>query len=329
MRVEFCASCGGPLEARWSEIVIQCTYCGGQNAPGGKGSPVPSSVPDDGRPRLAVAGRTYVLQGRLGRGDACDVYRGRWVRRLGELVVLKIQRASQDGDLIRREWSLLKRLHASPAHGADHFVARLPQPIALAPLVLEGQERIVAVYQWHSGFNHPLDQVFAEHAEGVSGRVVVWIMKRLLEILSFAHRSGVVHGAIIPSHVLVHPRDHGAMLIGWSTATAWSTNKGERLPALSSEWESYYPRSVVDERWVSPATDLAMAARCALSVGGATSFDDPGPVPGGLGRLLVRAAQGEFNDAWALREQVGREGSDVYGPPRYSPLEMPGWSFGK
>ncbi|MBL4849030.1 MAG: hypothetical protein JKY65_26195 [Planctomycetes bacterium] len=154
MRVEFCASCGGPLEARWSEIVIECSYCGCQNTPGAKGQPVPSSVPDDGRPRLSVAGRTYVLQGRLGRGDSCDVFRGRWVRRLGELVVIKVQRADVDTDLIRREWSFLKRLHASTAQGADHFVARLPQPIALAPIHLD-RERVVAVYQWHSGFNIP------------------------------------------------------------------------------------------------------------------------------------------------------------------------------
>ena len=328
MRVEFCVSCGGPLEARWSEIVIECSYCGCQNAPGGKGELVPSSVPDDGRPRLAVAGRTYVLQGRLGRGDSCDVFRGRWVRRLGELVVLKIQRAEEDTDLIRREWSILKRLHASSAQGAEHFVARLPQPIALAPVRVEGRERVIAVYQWQSGFNHPLDEVFSEHPQGVSGRIVVWLMKRILEVLSFAHRSGIVHGAVVPAHVLVHPRDHGAMLIGWSTAAAWSPSAGEQLPAISREWEAYYPKQVAADRWVSPATDLAMAARCALTAGGAPSFSEPGAIPGELGRLLVSAANGEHDDAWALREQIGRAGSEVYGRPRYSPLVMPGWSFG-
>ncbi len=58
MRVEFCASCGAPLEARWAEIVIECRYCGCQNAPGAKGEPVPSSHPDDGRPRFSAGGRT-------------------------------------------------------------------------------------------------------------------------------------------------------------------------------------------------------------------------------------------------------------------------------
>ncbi|MCO6459199.1 MAG: hypothetical protein J5I93_28150 [Pirellulaceae bacterium] len=65
MRIEFCEGCGAPLEARWSRIVLVCPYCGSQNAPGGAGDPVPSSVPDDGRWRLAVAGRTYLVLGQL------------------------------------------------------------------------------------------------------------------------------------------------------------------------------------------------------------------------------------------------------------------------
>lgn len=288
---------------------------------------MPASTPDDGRPRFALDGRTYLIEGRLGRGDSCEVYRGRWVMRLGELVVIKVLRAPQDADLVRREKAFVDRLHASPAKGAEHFVGRLPQPIALGPVRIEGVERTVAIYQWHSGFLHTLEEVRRHHPDGVDGRIVVWILKRLLEVLSFAHRSGVVHGAITPAHALVHPRDHGAMLVGWATATACSGGHRDALPAISAAWERFYPREVVRDRWVSPATDLAMAARCALYAAGTMDFDDTKALPGGLGILVSGAAWGSHDDAWALRDRVDREAADVYGPPRYNPLPMPGWAF--
>ncbi|MEZ4236927.1 MAG: hypothetical protein R3F59_12400 [Myxococcota bacterium] len=79
MRVLFCEGCGAPLDAPWAELVIVCAWCGAQNLPGRPGGPVPPSVPADGRPRLNLGGRTYVLEGRLAQGDSTTVYRGRWV----------------------------------------------------------------------------------------------------------------------------------------------------------------------------------------------------------------------------------------------------------
>ena len=134
MRVELCYACGAPLEARWSRIVLVCRYCQAENAPGGKGTPVPSSIPDDGRIRFGLDGRTYLLTGQLGRGDSADVYFGRWVRRLGELVVVKILRCPSDRDLLDREQVMIQELRDSSAPGTDHFVNLIPEPIARGPV---------------------------------------------------------------------------------------------------------------------------------------------------------------------------------------------------
>jgi hypothetical protein len=68
-----------------------------------------------------------------------------------------------------------------------------------------------------------------------------------------------------------------------------------------------------------------MAARCALTAAGASSFEETGRLPGDLGRLVVAAAWGEHDDAWALRRRVDWQASNAYGPPSYNPLPMPGW----
>ena len=110
MRVLFCESCGAPLDAPWTEIVLVCPHCGAQNAPGRLIGQVISSTPNDGRPRLNLNGRTYVLEGQLAQGDSANVYKARWAMRLGEAVVIKVQRAEADTDLLRREYEALKRL---------------------------------------------------------------------------------------------------------------------------------------------------------------------------------------------------------------------------
>ena len=326
MRVTFCETCGAPIDARWSEIVLVCRYCGSQNAPGGPAEPVPSSQPDDERPRLAVAGRTYVIEGLLAKGDSSNVYRGRWVRRLGELVVLKVLRSLGDADLVQREFTVLERLRASSAQGAQHFVGRLPQPIGIGASRDAPNARLVAVYGWHSGYQHTLEDVCQVHPRGVAGEVAVWLFKRQLELLGFAHRSGFVHGAVLPPHVLVHPRDHGAMLVGWSAASERS--RGEPLKAVSRNWKRFYPDDVLAARSVTPATDIAMAARSVLAAVGAEGFDRAPSLPQALAGLLVEAARGLYDDAWSLVGAVEQVSLSCYGPPSYHPIQMPGWSLG-
>ncbi len=62
----------------------------------------------------------------------------------------------------------------------------------------------------------PMSEVIAAYPKGLDFRDVAWMYKRLLSGLGFVAEMGVVHGAILPSHVLVHPTGHGAKIIDWS-----------------------------------------------------------------------------------------------------------------
>ena len=323
MRIEFCQSCGAPLEARWNRIVLVCRFCGSQNAPGGGGDPVPSSIPDDGRLRIAVGARTYLIRGLLAKGDSSYVYFGRWVKRLGEQVVVKILKSPTDQDLFRREQLFLQRLHDSPARGTHHFAERIPEPISMGPVQLRKAERLIAVYRWRSGFLHSLEDVMQVHPDGVDPRMAVWSFKRMLETLHWSHGTGVLHGAILPRHVLIHSRDHGVMLIGWSTAVSSSRNETATLPAISREWSDWYP----DGRNASRAADIAMAARCVLVATGSSPTGDGGTLPPELAELLKKSVNRRHDDAWDLREQVSELSRAELGPPTYCPLDMPEQSF--
>lgn len=330
-RVDFCAGCGAPLDAPWREIVIVCPYCGSQTRPGGAADPVPSSTPADGRPRLNLDGRTYVIEGRIARGDSCDVYRGRWVRRLGELVVIKVLRSSADADLLRQKHRILVGLRGSTTRGAEHFVRRLPSPIAFGPVSVPGHPgaegaRLASVHGWPAGFVHTLEEVGDRYPAGVDGRVGAWLAKRLLELLAWTHDAGVVHGAVIPPHVLVQPRAHGAMLVGWGTAVEREGAGFGRLPALSSAWSAFYPQDALTAP-ASPVTDVVMASRCALAAMGERPGGPalPEALVGALTRVLRQGAQGAFAQAWPLREAVDAAAREQFGAAAYHPLPMPGW----
>lgn len=285
-----------------------------------------------GGPTLRVAGRVYRVHGLLALGASCSVLRGRWAHRLGEEVVLKLTDANEDGDRVQAELQLLQELQQSTAQGADFFASLLPQPVALdATPAPDGRPRQVAVYRWRSGFHHTLADVRRVHPAGVAGPVAVWIYKRLLEFLGWLHRAGVVHGAVLPPHALIHPRDHGVVLVGFTCAARLDGSGQATLPALPRAWRGLYPPGVAPGTSALPALDLVMAARTVLTLlgGEPERGRPPQHLPGALRRLLAeQAASGaerRQSDAWEVLPRLAEAAQDAYGAPAHHPLPMPGW----
>lgn len=332
-----CPHCGAPLPPGSGGVVV-CSFCnrtltGVPSVPGGaRDEPAGDLYP--GRPRVHVGGATYAVMGRVARGEGSDVFLARRDARLTELVLLKVLRAAGDADLLAREWKMLEALHASTAQGAAYFTSLLPQPVAHGTLANDaGYTRAASVFRWRSGFQHTLEDVAREYPDGVDPRAAVWMWKRALELLGWVHRAGYVHGAVLPQHLLVHPRDHGVVLAGWSAAVRSHPRASEPLPVTCAAGRAYYP----DDAWTgalpTPATDITMSARCIARALGGDPWADalPDAVPGPLA-ALVRAyadpasrAGGRTDDAWALMERVGQAGREAFGPPRYHPFTMPGW----
>ncbi|MCY0996831.1 hypothetical protein OWM54_06720 [Myxococcus sp. MISCRS1] len=331
-----CPGCGANLPPPASANgILTCAYCGAMvSAKGVAVWPKPARPADDppfapDRPRVTVAGTRYVLLGRLGQGDSCDVFLARRDARITEMVVLKVARALSDGDLVAREYEILEELQGSSAQGAEHFTRLLPQPVARGKVKDPvGTARPAAVYRWMSGFQHSLTELRQVSPEGIDPRAAVWMWKRALEVLGFVHRAGYVHGAVLPPHLLVHPRDHGVMLVGWSNATRYHSTLA--LPSASVAHPDFYPEALLDGATPSPATDLAMLARCLAWVLGGTAATGlaPSKVPAPLVALLrdqARLQGGARVDAWSVKEEVSRAALEAFGPPRFVPFTLPGW----
>lgn len=264
----------------------RCKFCSMLLAPGPGGwRAAPADAPeepllDPHLPRLWVGGLRYAVMGRL-RGR---VYRARRDARITEHVLLKFG----ERDRLEREQTVLAELERSEVQGAAHFTRLLPQRVdhGVARLGMNGRdgESFCTVLRWRSGFVHTFEDVLEVHSSGVAPEHSVWMWKRILELLGWVHRNGIVHGAIRPEHLILHARDHGVVLAGWSSATRGA-----------------------------PGADLAASAAVIQRVIGA---EPPAP----LARLLHEA--GSASDAWALKDRLDAVAREVFGPPRFVPFEM-------
>ena len=189
----------------------------------------------------------------------------------------------------------------------------MPSPVAFgeARLGIHGTEgnRQVMVLGLASGFVHTFQDVRAEYPAGIPAGASIWSWKRVLESLAWLHGTGWVHCAVLPEHLLVHARDHGVRLIGFSCATHAGAKVQATAGGLSPGVEA------------QPALDYAMSARAVQSLLG-TSVPEP------LQRLLERASNdaASFADGWALIAEVDRVAREVFGPPQYVPFQMLGWN---
>ncbi|NTX12910.1 hypothetical protein HUA74_37390 [Myxococcus sp. CA051A] len=331
-----CPGCGAKLPPPSSPNgILTCDYCGAMvSAKGAAVWPKPARPADDppfapDRPRVTVANTRYVLLGRLGRGDGSDVFLARRDSRITELVVLKVARALDDKDLLAREYEVLEDLQRTDAQGAEYFTRLLPQPVARGTAKdPEGIARAALVYRWTSGFQHTFSEAREVYSDGVDPRAAVWMWKRALELLGFVHRAGYVHGAVLPPHLLLHPRDHGLMLVGWSSAVRHRSFQS--LPSTSASHRDFYPDALWNGGVPTPETDVAMCARSITWVlgGDPATGAVPSRVPAPLAELLRAQHSGRSGldvDAWSVKEQVSAAAQEAFGPPSYVPFTLPGW----
>jgi hypothetical protein len=328
-----CPNCGAPIDPTGVRAGgVRCGFCAvSLTASAGTWHPTAplsydEELRDPERERFWFDGCRYAILGRLARGEGSDVFLARRDGRLSDLVVVKALRSQGDIDLLVREHEVLAELEKSKVQGSSHFSRLIPQRVGQGTARLgmrgKGGDQKVAIHRWRSGFVHTFDDVAQAHPGGIDPAASVWIWKRTLEVLGWMHRSGWIHGAVLPPHILVHARDHGVALVGLSRAVP----SGRPLPAFSSTLRAYYPDAIWNGGPATEAADIAMSARAVLHVLGRNPLRAPPSVAAPLAQLLEQVADGQGPDAWHVRDQVDAVAQQVFGPPKFIPFEMPGWA---
>lgn len=282
---------------------------------------------------ITIAGRSYLLEGKVGDGDKSTVFRGIWEHLPTERVIIKICHALEDSDLVKREALMLKTLASGSMKGAEHLSRFVPQLITYGRVTdTNGMQRPVIISRDNNHYDWTLSDVLVEYPEGVDPQTMVWMWNRLLTILGVIHANGIIHGAVIPGHVLLHPMNHAAMLLDWSYAVRFGKKSDSPLQVISALNEAYYPEDVYSKQPASPHIDIAMSARSMIAVlgGDPERGNMPRSVPEQITDILRVHARYDtniedrvFSDAFLLRDHFKKVVEGLYGPRRYHPFELP------
>ncbi len=212
------------------------------------GTPTPGLEP---LTLVTPSGRSLALGDLWRVGDLADVY----VLDDGELI--KIGRDPRDNGLLRNEAETLRRL--ARAEHAHDFVLFFPRLIEAFDIQTGGVAFAANVLSSPPGL-YSLREVL-ELRGPLDARDMTWIYRRLLKVLAFTHDAGVVHGAVLAEHILIHP-DHGLTLVDW----CYAVETGAPLRAIPTPSRDLYPDFVFARRAARPGLDLFMAAQCMVAL---------------------------------------------------------------
>jgi len=259
----------------------------------------------------------------LASGEVADLYlatgtEGPW----SDAVIpylLKVARNPDGNAHLHNERKVLTRLRGAAGHTTyQKYLPHLVDSfIAAGPF-----QRRINAYPFEPGF-FTLEQVHEQHP-ALDGRHLAWIFKRLLTVLGFCHQQHTIHGAIVPSHVLIHAASHGLQLVGWGRSVA----PGQRLRSVPVPYRDWYPPELHDMRPADLTTDLFLAARCLVYLAGGDPVTNwmpdtvPLPMQQFVGTCLLESARMRPDDAWSLLEDFDDLLQGLYGPPRFWKLTL-------
>lgn len=255
---------------------------------------------------------TYRLGAQVTAGDIADLYDID-----AGAALLKLPRSPADNDLIAAEARALTGL----ATDGD------PKHRAYAPRLIEtfthqdpatGNRRTANILERQNGFVG-LDEVARAYPHGVDPRDAAWMWRRLLVALGWAHRAGIVHGAVLPAHVLVHPGEHGLVLVDW----CYAVTPGEHVPALVPAHRPDYPPEVPGRRPASFGTDIHLATGTMRRLIGDAM---PAPMRRFADGCTYDAPRMRPQDAWRLLAEFDELLDNLYGPRRFRAFALPAHS---
>lgn len=241
----------------------------------------------------------------------------------------KLARDAQDNDLLKNEATALKRLRSINAN---------PQWTAFMPELIDtfqtntGTRKVGNAVAFLDGF-YDLNEVKQAIRGPLEPLHAVWIWRRLLVALGHAHDNQVIHGAVLPCHVMIQPEQHGLVLVDWCYASVRVDGEDYApLKAIVSEYREWYPSEVMAKQRPTPATDIYLAARTLIDLMGGNPVTStlPDSVPRQLRAFfrgcLSLSPAARPQSAWLLLQEFDElletMGAPYY-PRRFRPFTMP------
>ncbi len=274
--------------------------------------------------------QSYLVQATpFAQGDVCNLYR--CTRAFGgqeTAGIFKVAQHPDVNDLVANEAAVLKTLASSPEYPQFHaYIPQLLDTFDYHDPSSPGLRR-ANVLAFEDGAYFSLQNIRAAYPEGIDPKDMAWMWRRLLIALSFAHSCSIIHGAVLPTHVLIQPEQHGLALIDWSYALS-NPVPGEYIPAIAAQFQDWYPPEVLAKETPSASTDLYLGALCMIFLLGGDPLTGtmPGAVPQRIQSFLrgvaLKKPTQRPQQALSLLDEFTDLIQRLWGPPRFHRFSMP------
>jgi serine/threonine protein kinase len=262
---------------------------------------------------LAAKKEVYTLNAHLAAGDLSNVYSG--TNSKGEACAIKVCRNPGNNDLLDNERAILDYLWNDAPTKDLKAMAHIVKPVDSFELASAKARKRVVVTQLAKGY-YNLASVKQAYHKGLDCRDAAWMFNRVLGALLICQQAGVVHGAVVPEHILIHPDKHNAKLIGW----AYAVRGHAPLSAILSARKDFYPPEVFKKGRTGTHTDIYLLAKTMLWL------IDPLTLPrniAGLYKSCLLSAAHRPQNAWDLFKEFGNEMEAAFGPKKFREFKMP------
>lgn len=271
----------------------------------------------------------YELRSLIYSGEITNIYLCRFDSQPKDMeAYFKVAKDPADNDLVASEADMLRGLSKSDGFGKfSYYFPQLVDSIRYRDS-LESTPRQANVVTMAEGLRS-LEEVKREYPAGIHPKDMAWMWRRLLVAEGFYHQQGIVNGAILPSNIFIQPEKHGLVVSEFSYAVLDPGNRGEYIKAISSDYEAWYPKQILDKVSPTEAVDISMGARCMIYLLGGD------PVSGRLSpstepelqtyfkNLLLPSYPVRHHSAWELMENFDELIVSLWGPRKFRPFPMP------
>lgn len=252
-------------------------------------------------------------------GDSADYYSA--TRYKGdadpELVLVKIARSPKARSLMENEVSILQEILSDPQ--ALKSSAFYPSPIESFKFKDGSRVRAATIFRRPWTNLYDLNDVRKRYPLGIDAKDMAWMFRRLLFVVGLTHRQGILHGAILPRHILIEPEQHGVILVDWKHAQKF----GRQLKKIPKGSRAFYPPEVLEHQELGPPTDIWMAVSAMLRVFGPhPQRHVPKPILNFIRGCLQESPASRPQDAWALSQEFDELIGRLWGPRRFHEFEM-------
>jgi len=246
-------------------------------------------------------------------GDLSYVYSGYENNSERTEIILKLIKNPGDNDLAQNEIKILQNLQSEEVAQSKHLPKLLDQFKTTA-------NQLGLILTRFDGYDLRTVREHHFYKNGISDQHMAWILCRLLSVLGYVHKKGIIHGNLEPSHILIQPSNHNLYLIDWTCSVFDPIHTNDVFKVFNQDFSA---PEIVEKKLPTPAADLYSAGKCMVYLLGGDLKNNFIPesvdprIQRFLAYFLLPSPFQRAQDAWHEFAQLQNLRTEIWGEERF------------